>query len=304
MEATLVCDKLVGREKDVNAILRFVNKGVNVAIIYEHGAGASAVLDAVEERLANGKHPGRKLAFFPCYGNKRDLDALVFAVSCRHGDMFVPDFGEQQTYEKHRTGSVAVLERRSLSGITSSAEPYLIGLDGVQRIDRAMGFFMGNLLETKKVSFVVTVPKDSLKNSAVENFIKGFDRYELKGLNDAKVVELIDYLVERNGIEITPADEEEIRRKLPRIAYGKPAAVIEKLSRALREKKLDKNALLEDYPISTTKYVPYGHATGYLLLLVLAVRYYWRLTGEPADYVLGGGLMVFAMVLFRLLRAF
>lgn len=304
MEATLICDRLIGRDRDKNAVLRLINKGVNVAITYEHGAGASAFMSAIEESLANGKHPDRKLAFFPCYGNKRDLDELTFAESFRHGDMFVREFGEQQTYEKHRTGSVAVLERRNLSGIASSPTPYLLGLDGMQRIERTMGLFWGKVLETKKASFVVTVPKDSLKNSAVENFIKGFDQYELKGLNDAKITELVDYLVERNGIEISPEDLDEIRRKLPRIAFGKPKAVIEKLSRAIKEKKLDKNALLEAYPITTAKHVGYGQATGYLLLLSLGYRYFLRMTGDPADYVIGGALIVFAMVLFRLLRAF
>ena len=303
MATALMSDRLVGREKDVNAIRRMVNKGINVVIVHDSGAGGSAVLDAVFEEIANGKHPGRKLAYVRSYGNSRDLQELLFAASYRHGDIFVPEHGEHQSYERHKTGNTAVLERRLLGGVKSSSEPYLIGLDGVERIDRNTLHLFQNLLGTGKVSIVATATKESLKVPSVEELFKTFDPYELKGLNDAKVVELFDYLAEKNGIEISPEDNEEIRRKLPRIAFGKPAAVIEKLSRALKEKKLNKTALLEDYPITTTKYIYYGNASAALLLFALVYKYFMRMTGDPADYILGILLLVFSMGFFRLLRA-
>lgn len=304
MASTLLSDRLIGREKDVNAIYRMVNKGINVVIVGDEGVGKTSVMDEVYERLANAKHPGRKLAFFRSYGNSRDLHELLFAASYRHGDVFVPEHGEQQSYERHKTGNVAVLERRILGGIGSSVEPYLIGLDGVERVDRNTSNLFENLLGTGNVSIVATVAKESLKVPSVEALFKSFDRYELKGLNDAKVVELFDHLVEKNGIEISSEDKEEIRRKLPRIVFGKPAAIFQKLTRALKEKKLDTNALLEDYPITTTRFVYYGNAVVILLGILLAYRYFLRMTGDPADVVMGGIFLAVSVVVFRVLRAF
>jgi hypothetical protein len=123
-------------------------------------------------------------------------------------------------------------------------------------------------------------------------------------LSDSKIGELFDYLVERNGIEISDDDKAEIKSKLPRIAFGKPLAVIQKLERALKEKKLDKDALLEEYPTTTTKFVYYGKASAILLVAAMAYRYFLRMTGDPADFVLGGILLAVSYGLFRALRAF
>ena len=304
MATALMSDRLIGRERDVNAIRRIVNKGINVVIVHDAGAGGSAVLDAVMEDIANGKRPDRKLLSFRSYGDSRDLQELLFAASYRHGDIFVPEHGEHQSYERHKAGNAAVLERRLLGGIKSSAEPYLIGIDGVERLSRNILQLYQDILDTGTASIVATATRESLKVPSVEALFKGFDRYELKGLNDTKVVELFDHLVEKNGIEISSEDKEEIRRKLPRIVFGKPAAIFEKLTRALKEKKLNKNALLEEYPITTTKYIYYGNATVGLLLVALIIKYIMRLTGDPADYILGVSLLAFSMGFYRLLRAF
>lgn len=303
MASGLICDRLVGRDRDVNAIFRLANKGVNVVVIGEHGVGKTSVLEAVNEKFANGKHPDRKLVSFKSYGTKRDLDETLFAASVRHGDVLVPGLKEQ-TYEKHKQGNAAELERKVLAAVRSSSEPYLLFLDSVERLEKSTFHFFQNILETGKASIVATVKKESLSNSTVDAFFKGFERYELRGLSDSKIGELFEYLAERNGIEISDEDKAEIKSKLPRIAFGKPLAVIQKLERALKEKKLDKDALLEEYPTTTTKYVYYGNASAILLVMALAYRYFLRVTGEPADIVLGGILLAISYGLFRALRLF
>ena len=133
--------EVVGREREIQEVYRLANKGVNVVLTGDPDVGKTAVLNAVYERFANGRHPGRKLAHFECYGNKRDLDEAVFAASFRHGDVRMPDL-EEQSYEGHRKGNLAELERRVLSALESSEEPYLFFVDGTDKLKSPASTFL------------------------------------------------------------------------------------------------------------------------------------------------------------------
>mgnify|MGYP001600597553 CR=1 FL=1 len=299
----LSADRLIGREKDIGAICRAAGKGINLLIYGDSGVGLTSVAKAAYERMANGRHPGRKLVYFDAYGTKRDIDETLFAASFRHKDVVMPELPEQ-SFEKHKVGNSADLERRVLAGVHASAEPYLFFLNFAGDLEKGTSHFFQNILRTGKVSIIAAAPKKSLSNAKLDNFFKAFDRYELKGLSDSKIAELFEHLVEKYGIEISDEDKAEIKRKLPRIAYGKPAAVLQKLSRALKEKKLNTTALLKDYPTTTTNDVYIARASLILLVVVLAYRYFLRMTGDPADMIIGGMLLALAIGVYRTLGMF
>ena len=100
VESVPSCE-VVCREREIAQVYRLANKGVSVILTGDADVGKTTVLNAVYERFANGPHPGRKLAYFRSYGNKRDVDEALCSASFRHGDVRVADLKEQ-TYESHR----------------------------------------------------------------------------------------------------------------------------------------------------------------------------------------------------------
>lgn len=298
---TLQACEVVCREREIAEIYRLANKGVNVVIAGEPEVGKTTILKAIYEQFANGPHPGRKLAFFRSYGNKRDIDEALFSTSFRHGDVVVPDLGEQ-SYEGHRKGSLAELERRVLSAVEASEEPYLFFVDGADKLEKTGFNFIRSLLSTGKVSMVATCRKESFQGRYVKNLFESFDRFNLRAFNDQKVGILVDHIVQECGIEVSEEDLAEIKRKLPRVVAGRPGAVVQKFQRAMKEKRLDVRALVEDFPIAPGKFVYAGWMSAGLFGCALAYRYFLRATGDPGDLVLGGIIMAAALIFFRLLR--
>ncbi|MBI4199735.1 MAG: ATP-binding protein [Chloroflexi bacterium] len=299
-ETPQACE-VVCREREVAEIYRLANKGVNVVLAGDPDVGKTAVLNAVYERFANGRHTGRKLAFFRSYGNKRDIDESLFAASFHHGDVVVPDLKEQN-YEGHCKGNLAELERRVISAVQSSEEPYLFFVDGMDKVEKSGFTFFRKLLDTGKVSIVATCRKKSFEGANVKDLFSTFDRINLRPLNDQAVGVLVDHMVEEHDIEVTEEDLAEIKRKLPRVVAGRPGAIVQKFQRALKERRLDVRALIEDFPIAPGKFVYAGWMSAGLFGCALGYRYFLRVTGDPADLVMGGIIMAAALIFFRVLK--
>jgi len=285
-----------GRDKDLHQLFRLANKGINVILEGSAGYGRTFILRYLFEAFANGSREQRKPVYLRAYGTRRDFEELLFIMS-ENGDIRDEDCREQ-TFAEFRKGSQQQLERRILLGLKNADRPYIIFLEEKKRLPETMRLFLREVLGTGKAS-IIAEPAD-MADAKARNFYQGFDRYEIRPLNDGHMAALFSYLVRESSIRIKEEDLEEIRRRILNEVAGNPGRLIEFIRRGGKERELRKE-MLERLPSSNRREVSVAWICYVFMGFGLISRYVSRGTGSVSGTITGGIICVISLLCFRLI---
>ncbi len=300
----MIIDRLLqitGRIKTVKELYRLVNKGINTIIEGAKTVGKTFVLERVFKAFCNSERVNRKLLYVRAHGTRRDYEQIMFVMSEKYGDIHDEDCKEQ-TFNEFRKGNQQQIERRIITGIKNSDLPYVIFIEEMKKLPDSMRIFIKELLKTGKVS-IVAEPKD-MSDSKTRQFYQGFDRFEVRPMNDEKMGILFDDLVKSHSVRIKPEDYEEIKSKLLIETAGNPGRMKAIIERCTKEKEVNKEDILEKYASSHRREYPIGMSIMLCVVFFMAYRYFMRGLGTVTDMVCGGIIFALGILLYRISNKF
>ena len=302
----MITDKLTelsGIIKDIKEIYRLLNKNVNVLITArERLVGKTFVFKGVYHAFANAPLNKTKIIYLKANGAKIDLEEIIFLMSeKKYNDLYDPDLKEQ-SFNEFRKGNQQQLERRILTSLKSASNNYLIFIEERKKLTESIRLFLSELMKTGKVT--IAAESNSLSDAKIREFYQGFDKYEIKKLDDRKMGLLFDYFVKEDVLKIKDEDYGEIKEKLLIQCAGNIGKLKEKLERGNKEKNIKKEDILEKFPSSFKKEIGIGGSLIILLIAGMAYRYFLRGLGSVTDKVAGGIIFAISLCIYRILTFF
>lgn len=289
--------RITGRIKDIKELFRLVNKGINTVVDGMCRVGKTFVLDRTFKAFCNSECRNKKYIYIKSLGTKRDYDQIIFVMSWKYNDIYDENC-KDQIFTEFLKGNQQQIERRILIGIKNSDLPYVFFIEEKKKLPDTTRIFLEQLMKTGKVSIVAEPMK--MSDLKTRQFYQGFDRQEVRPLNDDKMELLFDYLIEEYSVKIKPEDYQEIKSKLLAEVAGNPGRLEELIIRSLKEREVKKEDILSKYPSSYRNEYAINQCTMFLAALCIFYRYYSRGLGRVSDLILAGLIFAFGLLLFKI----
>lgn len=232
--------KLIGREKEVEAILKEVGKRKDVLLVGPIGSGKTAILREIVRKLESQN----KKVVYANYATsfKHFLVNLVYQMHEKYNDIELYELLDKQEDTKGKAWKeirrrVAKLTTSDLAGLvfrSTKRREYTIICDALEMITPTAKANFESLRENCCLIGATHTIKD---NPHLKKLWWRFKHIEIKNLELAKAKELIDYLYTENNINAY--DKEAYKRKILKVSNGNCAAIYDMVFHSSKEKYLD-----------------------------------------------------------------
>jgi hypothetical protein len=219
------------------------------------------------------------------------------------GDLRVETGEERQdwpTMKKRLAGFGSVkLQSAILEGISSSAKPFLIFFDNLDRISPGQQAFIESLLN---IAVICTAVVQMKENVTFKRIWASFVRIKLESLPERVCVQLIDYFLDNYSIHVI--DRELYRREILKSANGNPFLIKNLLWHGSREKHLGVEEIRSLRRVEEGAYFNMGPLYIFSAGVFTLFKIFSLGTDNREFYIYFSALGFLVYLTFRIFRAF
>ena len=236
--------KLIGRNKEVEEILKEIKKRKDVLLIGDIGIGKTAILKEIFQIL---NKQNQKVVYADYARSfKQFLVNIIQQMHCKYQDIEIYEMTDKKEEIKSKdwkdikrkikkltTNDLAGLVQRSITG-----KDYIIICDALEMITPTAKSIFESFRENCCLVGATHTIRD---NPHLKKLWWRFKQIEIKKLEPSKANELIDHLYFKNGINAY--DKEAYKRKILKVSNGNCAAIYDMVFHSSKEKYLDHQAV-------------------------------------------------------------
>lgn len=281
-------ETLIGREKEVEDLIRYIQKRISVMLIGHQGTGKTMILRHIYNQC--NSRECRIVYIEESAPLKDSLIRLAREIHKNYQDLQMEDFDISQKQWDEIKRKVCRLRNRDLAEIilkSVKGKDYIIILDHLERVTPTAKSIVEVLLDRAcLIGSFSGYPREAGSN--LRKLWWRFKKIEITNLTPKEANEMVDYFFERYNI--FSEDPQKYKKQILRISKGNPLAIKDICHNGSLEKYVDRKQIRNlEHDAATT----YFDVTPVLILGVCGVvmlRFFALGLNDMDTYIFAGGM--------------
>ncbi|MFH1727084.1 MAG: ATP-binding protein [Pseudomonadota bacterium] len=295
----------VGREPEIQKLLKLLKTGLSFVIIGERGVGKSALLLRSYMELVNNNNETRRFVYIDDFTGKcDDLRKILFQISAKYNDLEVYKENKLISNWDDQANIITRAKQEQLKDmilntLKKTKDSYVFLIDP---IDRLTATLHPTISAIYRHATVIASSRSIYASKWSQLLFEDFEKVKISRLLKEEMEKLFDYL--QNKYNLISENSKTLKKDFIKCSNGNPHVLKTMMHKGSLDKKvtIKKAGIIASSTLDPER-LPLWPTLIPIVAVAMAYRYIARGMQNIDDIVLGGVYMACSMVVYMTIRA-